>query len=151
METSLFNRLQATVLAVATAGLIVLAVFNLRQEAQFQQPDDGVWWREVQGGLEAVKVLPDSPAQRAGIQQGDLLTGAEVLPDTAAQRPEMPAQDLMNGEKSLQASPPQSTQIPARKILPEISIVHLADLEHVLHNTQVYGKASYAITRGASR
>jgi len=148
METSLFNRLQATVLAVATAGLIVLAVFNLRQEAQFQQPDDGVWWREVQGGLEAVKVLPDSPAQRAGIQQGDLLTGAEVLPDTAAQRPEMPAQDLMNGEKSLQASPPQSTQIPARKILPEISIVHLADLEHVLHNTQVYGKASYAITRG---
>ena len=50
METSLFNRLQATLLAVATAGLFLLAILNLRQERQFQQPDDGVWWREVQGG-----------------------------------------------------------------------------------------------------
>ena len=74
METSLFNRLQATLLAVATAGLILLAVLNLRQESQFQQPDDGVWWREVQGGLVAVKVLPNSPGQRAGIQERDLLT-----------------------------------------------------------------------------
>ena len=40
METSLFNRLQATVLALATAGLVLLAVLNLRQEASFQQPDD---------------------------------------------------------------------------------------------------------------
>ena len=53
MESSLFNRLQATLLAVATASLIVLAVLNLRQERLFQQPDDGVWWREVAGGLEA--------------------------------------------------------------------------------------------------
>ena len=82
METSLFNRLQAIVLAVATAGLVLLAVLNLRQEAQFQQPDDGVWWREAQGGLEAVKVLPDSPGQRAGIQAHDLLTGAQVQRDT---------------------------------------------------------------------
>src|ERR1700679_754615 len=103
MEKSLFNRLQATVLAVATAGLIVLAVLNLRQESDFQQPDDGVWWREVQGGLEATKVLPDSPAQRAGIQQGDLLTAAEMLPDTPAQRTSLQDQDqdLLGGEKSL--------------------------------------------------
>ena len=44
METSLFNRLQATLLAVATAGLVLLAVLNFRQESHFQQPDDGVWW-----------------------------------------------------------------------------------------------------------
>ncbi|MDR3751473.1 MAG: ATP-binding protein [Terracidiphilus sp.] len=74
MESSLFNRLQATLLAVATASLIVLAVLNLRQERLFQQPDDGVWWREVAGGLEAERVLPDMPGQRAGIQTHDLLT-----------------------------------------------------------------------------
>ena len=74
MESSLFNRLLATLLAVATASLIVLAVLNLRQERQFQQPDDGVWWREVAGGLEAQRVLPDMPGQRAGIQAHDLLT-----------------------------------------------------------------------------
>jgi len=61
METSLFNRVQLTLLALATLGLCVLAVLNLRQETQFQQPDDGVWWREAAGGLEAVKVLPTAP------------------------------------------------------------------------------------------
>src|ERR1700729_697534 len=86
METSLFNRLQATILALATAGLVVLAAFNLRQEQQFQQPDDGVWWREVAGGLQADRVLPNSPGQRAGIRLGDLLTGAAVLPDRPARR-----------------------------------------------------------------
>ncbi len=49
------------------------------------EPVDGVWWREAPGGLEAEKVLPDSPGQRAGIQTHDLLTGAQVLPDTPAQ------------------------------------------------------------------
>jgi PAS domain S-box-containing protein len=76
METSLITRVQATLLAVATAGLFLLAVLNFRQESRFQQPDDGVWWSEAQGvqGLEAVKVLPDSPGQRAGLQAHDLLT-----------------------------------------------------------------------------
>ena len=66
MDTNLLNRLQAIVLAVATAGLVLLAVLNFRQETQFQQPDDGVWWREAPGGvgLIAEKVLlkvPPSP------------------------------------------------------------------------------------------
>ena len=83
MEANLFNRLQATLLAVATAGLVLLAVLNLRQEREFRQPDDGVWWVEATSGagLEATKVLPDSPGQRAGIHIGDLLTavnGAQV-------------------------------------------------------------------------
>ena len=84
METSLFNRLQATMLAVATAGLFLLALLNLRQERQFQQPDDGVWWREVAGGggLEAEKVLRDMPGQRAGIRVHDLLTGVNDTPIT---------------------------------------------------------------------
>jgi PAS domain S-box-containing protein len=80
METSLFNRLQATLLAVATVGLVLLAVWNLQQERHFQQPDDGVWWNEVSGGLQAVKVLPDLPGQRAGIQTHDLLTEVNDTP-----------------------------------------------------------------------
>jgi len=162
MEKSLINRLQATVLAVATAGLIVLAVMNLRQDSQFQQPDDGVWWREVQGGLEATKVLPDSPAQRAGIQQGDLLTGAEVLPDTPPQRSEIPAQepaqdqtqdhpqDLLGGGKTRAPAPSRQAEISAQELLPKTSITRLADLDHVLYRTGIYGKASYAITRSGT-
>jgi PAS domain S-box-containing protein len=77
METSLFNRLQATLLAVATVGLVVLAVLNFRQESHFQQPYDGVWWMEASNGsgLEATKVEPHSPGERAGIHLHDLLTG----------------------------------------------------------------------------
>jgi PAS domain S-box-containing protein len=148
MDSSLLNRLQATVLAVATAGLILLAALNLRQESQFQQPDDGVWWREVPGGLEAVKVLPNSPGQRAGIQVGDLLTGAEVLRDRAVQRPDMPAHGLLPVEKPLPANPAPSAEIPAQEGVSRTYIVRLADLERVLYETQVYEKASYAITRG---
>ena len=82
METNLFNRLQATLLAVATVGLVFLAVLNFRQENQFQQPYDGVWWSEASGGggLLAEKVLPDSPGQRAGIRAHDLLTGVNDTP-----------------------------------------------------------------------
>jgi two-component system NtrC family sensor kinase len=82
METNLFNRLQATLLAVATVGLVLLAVLNLRQERQFQQPDDGVWWSEAASGagLVAQKVVPDSPGQRAGIHPGDLLTAVNDAP-----------------------------------------------------------------------
>jgi len=163
METSLINRFQAIVLFVATAGLVVLAVLNLRQETQFQQPDDGVWWREVQGGLEAVKVLPNGPGQPAGIEQGDLLTGAAVVPDIPPQRTDIQSQDLLSDEKVQPASPaaregmsgagslPKSHKdlIPstAKGLLPSSPIVHLSDLERILYNTQVYGKASYEITR----
>ena len=79
MQTSVLNRFQATLLAVATAGLVLLAWLNFRQEAQFPQPDDGVWWAEIHGGLEATKVLPDSPGQRAGIHVGDLLTAVNEV------------------------------------------------------------------------
>ncbi len=80
METSLFNRLQATLLALATVGLVLLAVLNFRQESHFPQPDDGVWWAEANGGLQASKVIPDSPGQLAGIHKGDLLTAINEVP-----------------------------------------------------------------------
>ena len=80
METSLFNRLQATLLALATVGLVMLAVLNFRQESHFQQPDDGVWWVEANGGLQANKVIPDGPGQLAGIHKGDLLTAVNEVP-----------------------------------------------------------------------
>ncbi len=82
METSLFNRVQATLLALATAALLVLALLNLIEERHFAQPDDGVWWRESAGGLSAERVLPSMPGQRAGLQAGDLLTAVDDTPVT---------------------------------------------------------------------
>jgi two-component system, NtrC family, sensor kinase len=78
METNLYNRVLATLLAVATVALGLFAVFNLQQESQYQQPDDGVTWTETQStvlpGLIATHVRPGSPGAQAGIEPGDLLT-----------------------------------------------------------------------------
>ena len=102
METSLLNRVQATLLALATAALFVLAVLNLLAQRQFPQPDDGVWWGEAAGGLQAEKVLPDKPGQRAGIQMGDLLTGVSESP-TASVTPVTRVADL---ERAVYATGP---------------------------------------------
>ncbi len=86
METNLLNRLQASLLAIATAALFLLAILNLRQERSFPQPDDGVWWHEIAGGLTADRVLPHMPGQLAGIQTHDLLTAVDGKPvDTVAE------------------------------------------------------------------
>jgi two-component system NtrC family sensor kinase len=78
METNLYNRVVATLLAIATVALVLFAVFNLQQEGHYQQPDDGVTWTEspskVLTGLIAVRVQPGSPGAQAGVAVGDLLT-----------------------------------------------------------------------------
>ncbi|MGD0860469.1 MAG: ATP-binding protein [Terracidiphilus sp.] len=150
MESSLFNRAQLTLLALATLGLCALAVLNLRQESQFQQPDDGAWWREAAGGLEAVRVLPNSPGQRAGIQEHDLLTGAQVLPETPAPRTGAQTQDLLEEVKPLAGNSGQREGIQANNPPAKINyipIIRVADLERVLYRTGPYGKANYVITR----
>jgi two-component system NtrC family sensor kinase len=80
MEPSVLNRVRATLLAIATGALFLLAILNLLQQQQFQQPDDGVWWHEASGGLQAERVLPSSPGERAGILPGDLLTAVNNQP-----------------------------------------------------------------------
>ncbi|HKF50580.1 MAG TPA: ATP-binding protein [Terracidiphilus sp.] len=84
METGLSNRLQATLLAVVTVGLVLLAGWNLYQESQFPQPYDGVWWTEAANGsgLVADKVLPNTAGSRAGLHAGDLLTAVNDVPVT---------------------------------------------------------------------
>src|ERR1035437_3350653 len=102
METSLFNRVQATLLALATAGLFVLAVLNLQQERNSKQPDDGVWWRETSGGLRAERVLPGMAGQVAGIQANDLLTGVA----SCASCDEAPVERLSDKEHALYRAGP---------------------------------------------
>jgi PAS domain S-box-containing protein len=102
METSLFNRVQATLLALATAALFVLAVLNLQQERHFQQPDDGVWWHEADGGLKAERVLPGKAGQIAGIESNDLLTGVA----TCASCDELPVQRIADLDRALYRTGP---------------------------------------------
>jgi PAS domain S-box-containing protein len=155
METSLFNRLQATLLALGTAGLVLLAVLNFLQERHSQQPDDGVWWREASDGkgLVADRVLPDSPGVRAGIHAGDLLTGVNILPvepvGTGLHTGIRP-QEPLAGVKILPEEAGQRTSnepLPMTAGAKYIPVVRSADLERALYRTGSYFQIYYRISR----
>jgi PAS domain S-box-containing protein len=135
METNLSNRLQAMLLAVFTAALVLLAVWNFRQEGAFSQPDDGVWWSEAPNGtgLVAQRVPPGSPGARAGLNVGDLLTGVDYAPIAQVE--------------NLGRFSPDSPAAPITKFTSHEPVTHLADLERALYRTGLFGNAHYSITR----
>lgn len=97
METNLYQRAQATLLALATAALFVLAILNFHEERQVQQPDDGVWWRDSGSSLLAERVLPGLPGQVAGLRAGDRLTAVATCPSCDP----IPVQQLAGLERVL--------------------------------------------------
>ena len=162
MERSLFNRMQAILLAVATAGLVLLAVFNFREERHAQPPDDGVWWREAAdgSGLVADKVLPDSPGKRAGIQVHDLLTGVSVLPKgpvgTGLRTGIQPHEPLAGvkelPDESIQQTETAPLSLPTGvKYAPTYTpVARAADLERALYRTGSYFQIDYRIMRNGA-
>ncbi|HEX4485688.1 MAG TPA: hypothetical protein VH088_05440, partial [Terriglobales bacterium] len=73
MDKSLRMRLGAVVLVLLTLAAVVFSVLNFQQRSRFIQPDDGVAWVDVAqpAGVVALHIVPNSPADRAGIRQGD--------------------------------------------------------------------------------
>jgi two-component system, NtrC family, sensor kinase len=67
--------------ALLTAALVVFAVLNFEQHRRFQLPDDGVSWTDSAQGVRAWIVQPGSPAERAGIREGDLLLSIDGTPE----------------------------------------------------------------------
>jgi PAS domain S-box-containing protein len=73
-------------LALLTLAACIFAFINFQKEGVYEQPTDGVWWVEAAAagapptGLTAERVLPESPAERAGIKRGDTLTAINGAP-----------------------------------------------------------------------
>lgn len=80
MKDAAQTRILAVALAIATLAACVLAIINLQRENGYEIPTDGVSWTEVAGGLEAQHVPSGSPGDRAGIRNGDVLTGVNEHP-----------------------------------------------------------------------
>ncbi len=81
MNQSLRKSLGAVVLAIVTLAAVVFAILNFDQRTRFETPDDGASWWDTARGVDAWRVLPESPAARAGIREGDrvlALNGDEV-------------------------------------------------------------------------
>jgi two-component system NtrC family sensor kinase len=76
------TRLLAVLLAVVTLAAIGLSVANLVQESTQVSPTDGSHLSETPGGLRAYIVPKSSPAHRAGIRTGDIVTAINEVPTT---------------------------------------------------------------------
>jgi len=68
------------VLAVVTLVALCFAGFNFHQRSTFVSPDDGVTWKDDPSGVVVRWVAQDSPAARAGILPGDVLTSINGTP-----------------------------------------------------------------------
>lgn len=73
MATNLTNRLFAQLLMVSTVVVTTAAVINFEQRRGVSLPDDGVTWIDGPSGVEALRIGPESGAERAGIKRGDVL------------------------------------------------------------------------------
>ena len=82
MRKSFQTRVSVVLLAFFTLAAVVFAGINLSQETKEQTPIDGVIWYEVDGGLQAHRVLNGGPGQRYGIKAGDILVEVNGHPDT---------------------------------------------------------------------
>ncbi|HEY6412480.1 MAG TPA: ATP-binding protein [Edaphobacter sp.] len=80
MKNAAQTRILAIALALATLAGCVLAAMNFQRENSFDVPTDGIWWIEAPGGLRAEHVPPNSPGQRAGVREGDILVGINDRP-----------------------------------------------------------------------
>src|SRR5271155_3062987 len=80
MNDSLRIRLGAVTLALLTLAAMIFAALNYQQRTRFAPPDDGVTWMDTAQGVEAYHVVADSPAAKAGIDQGDIIQSIRDVP-----------------------------------------------------------------------
>src|SRR5580700_10033192 len=79
MKESLRVSVGAVVLALATLAAVIFAWLNFLQRSRYDLVDDGVAWTDSATGIEAWKVIPNSPAAAAGIRPGDHLLAIDDI------------------------------------------------------------------------
>ncbi len=64
---------KTAIIVLVTLTLTILGLLNSVQKAKYVTPDDGCGWIATARGVEAYIVEKSGPAERAGIQRGDIL------------------------------------------------------------------------------
>ena len=80
------QQLTNALLAVMTVAALIAAVINFQQQAKFRLPLDGATWVDRGGDMHpvAINVTPRSPAENAGIHEGDALVSIAGVRVTSA-------------------------------------------------------------------
>ncbi len=78
-------QLSTAILTVITIAAAIAAALNYQQIHRFRLPDDGVVWADGTGSngqpqVRAFRVLPNGPADRAGIRPNDILESIQAVP-----------------------------------------------------------------------
>ena len=79
------SQLVSALLVVLTAAGLISAGINFQQQKKFQLPEDGVTWVDRTDAAKhpivvALDIAPASPAERAGVKDGDILTKINNAP-----------------------------------------------------------------------
>jgi PAS domain S-box-containing protein len=80
MPKDLQTRFFAVFLGLISVAAVVFAWINFQKSNGFPTPTDGVWWIESGSHLQAQRVDPDSPGEKAGVKHGDLLLSVDGRP-----------------------------------------------------------------------
>ncbi len=154
-------RVSAVVLAILTAASVVFAVINFQKESQFENPYDGVWWVEDNGGLVARRVDAGGPGERAGIKAGDRLLSVSEQPKEQPNLPGPGGDKLLTLNESAKGKTASRSSVGiAREQIPGTSqpaqkaiIRNVAMLQRELHRAGlgVYSQAKYELERGGKR
>jgi PAS domain S-box-containing protein len=80
MPKDLQTRFFAVFLGLISVAAVVFAWINFQKSNGFPTPTDGVWWMESGNHLQAQRVDPDSPGEKAGVKHGDLLLSVDSRP-----------------------------------------------------------------------
>ncbi len=73
-------QLSTAILTVLTIAAAIGAALNYQQLHRFPLPDDGVVWRDRGDQVVASRVVPNGPADRAGIRVNDVLRTIQGVP-----------------------------------------------------------------------
>jgi len=84
MKASYPKRFAAALLMLLTVTAVVFGVLNFRQRGHFAIPDDGVTWLDTSAGVQAWRIQANSPAARAGVKPGDIVTEVGGVPVSRA-------------------------------------------------------------------
>src|SRR5260370_39674437 len=63
-------QLSTAILTILTVAAAISASINFTQQWSFHLPDDGVTWIDRAGTVQALRVVPDSGGDKAGLRAG---------------------------------------------------------------------------------
>jgi PAS domain S-box-containing protein len=77
MARDLQSRFLFVVIALLSVTAIAFAWINFQKDRDSLTPTDGIWWTESGDHLQARRVDPNSPGEKAGVKQGDELIAVD--------------------------------------------------------------------------